>query len=170
MQSCRFGVAVHIIALTLIGNGWLMGERATSERMAQSVNTNPVVVRRIMGSLRDAGLVASQGGPGGGWKLLRPPEDTTLLDIFTAVEGEVQFGLHARPANAFCPVGASMPHILAGHFRDAEAAMERYLDQVTLADVLQEVGNCSEHLIPGAVCHVPGAEYAGAYHSAAPQD
>jgi Rrf2 family protein len=138
--------------------------------MAQSVNTNPVVVRRIMGSLRDAGLVASQAGPGGGWRLLRAPEEITLLDIFTVVEGEIQFGLHARPTNAFCPVGANMPHILAGHFRDAEAAMERYLDQVTLADVLREVGNCSDHLIPGAACLIPDTNYANARHSVVFQD
>jgi Rrf2 family protein len=159
MQSSRFAVAVHLMALAHTGPGGLPEERITSERMARSVNTNPVVVRRILGSLRDAGLVASQPGPGGGWRLLRPPEDISLLDVLTAVEGESGFSLRTRPANAFCPVGANMPSVLAGYFRDAEAAMERYLDQVSIADVLQAIRDGTDHLLPGAACHVPATEY-----------
>ena len=69
--SSRMAVAVHVLAYL----AWRRDEPITSERMASSVNTNPVVVRRIMGSLRNAGLVSVQPGVGGSAQLAREPQD-----------------------------------------------------------------------------------------------
>ena len=77
MISSRVAVAVHVLAYM----AWKRSEAVTSERIAASVNTNPVVVRRIVGALRNAGMVTVQPGVGGGATLAREPHDITLLDV-----------------------------------------------------------------------------------------
>src|SRR3954447_18432511 len=124
-----------------------LGQAVTSERLASIVNTHPVVVRRVLGSLREAGLVTSQPGPGGGWKLTRDASAITLCDVYRAVEGEPTFSLPHRAPSEQCPFGERLPEVLEGCFREAEAAMERHLSQVTIADVLDTVRgerHCSE--------------------------
>lgn len=138
-SSSRFAVAIHIMTLAQLACGESAGELVTSDQMAESVNTNPVVIRRIMGSLREAGLVVSQPGPGGGWRLVRSPDQITLLDIFRAVEGEPRLAFPVRPPSDCCPIGSTMQSVLERHFHEAELAMETTLDQVTMADVLSEV-------------------------------
>lgn len=109
----------------------------TSARMAASAGTHPVVVRRILGSLREAGLVSSRSGPGGGWHLARDAEAMTLLDICRAVEDEPLLAIH-EPSSC-CPIGAGMRERLHALFAEAEAAMERQLANVTLADVVASI-------------------------------
>lgn len=137
--SSRFAVAIHVLTLAMLARSETDGELVTSERMADSVNTNPVVIRRILGALRDAGLVASQPGPHGGWRLARPPERMTLLDVYRAVEDEPLFGMHHNPPSQSCVVGRHMGSVLSNVFREAEAAMERKLAEVTVAEVIDEV-------------------------------
>jgi len=80
--SSRYAVALHVlVALADLG-----GEGATSELLARSVNTNPVVVRRILGMLVQAGLVAGKGGRGGGYHLAREPKRIPLDAVLRAVE------------------------------------------------------------------------------------
>jgi len=134
--NSRFAVAIHVLALARVARGDALGMPVTSEQMAESVNTNPVVIRRILGALREAGLVASQSGPGGGWRLLRRPDDISLRDVYKAVEAEPLFALPRREPSAGCAIGKQLPAVLERCFRNAEAALEEQLDQVTLADVI----------------------------------
>jgi Rrf2 family protein len=134
----RFGVAVHVLALARVAMDEAAGVAITSERMAESVRAHPVHVRRVLGALREAGLVTSQPGPGGGWKLTRPPEAITLRDIYRAVEHEPLFGVPQQPSED-CPVSRCIPGVLASCFREAEAALEERLGQVTIADVIGAV-------------------------------
>ena len=134
-QSSRFTVAIHI--LTLLAHGG--PEPRTSEYIAGSVNTNPVVIRRLLASLRAARLVASQSGPGGGWQLLREPEAITLGMIFQAVEGAALIPMHASEPNPRCPVGRHIQTALAGIFRGAEQALLDQLDRTTLAQLVKDV-------------------------------
>ncbi|HEU0301350.1 MAG TPA: Rrf2 family transcriptional regulator, partial [Longimicrobium sp.] len=100
--SSRMAVAVHVLAYL----AWRRDEPITSERMASSVNTNPVVVRRIMGSLRNAGLVSVQPGVGGGAQLAREPEDITLLEVYRAVEEKEElFAMHSSEPCRHCDIG-----------------------------------------------------------------
>jgi len=136
-SSSRFAVAIHILTL-------LTQEPdvpATSEYIASSVNTNPVVIRRTLGGLRRAGLVRSQGGAGGGWRLARDAEAITLRDVYRAVEEEDEavFPLHHRPPNPNCPVGRHIQRALAVRFAAATRALEDELARRTVADVLREV-------------------------------
>src|SRR5271169_2324333 len=89
--SSKLSVGIHILTIFALKPG----EPLTSEFISCSVNTNPVVIRRLLGTLREAGLVESRTGVGGGWSLLREPEQITLLDILRAVEPQNEiFALH----------------------------------------------------------------------------
>lgn len=134
-HSSRFTVAIHILTLL----AFCGPEAQTSEFIAGSVTTNPVVIRRLLASLRAARLVASQGGPGGGWQLLREPGEITLAQIFQAVEGSALFPMHASEPNPQCPVGGSIQAALAGIFQGAEQAMLAQLDRTTLAQLVKDV-------------------------------
>ena len=90
MLSSKLSVGVHILAALTLHKGTPL----TSGQIAGSVNTNPVVIRRLLGLLREAGYVESRNGVGGGWVLLTDPESITLLDVFRAVE---------PPCEVFCP-------------------------------------------------------------------
>ncbi|MFI8928218.1 Rrf2 family transcriptional regulator [Streptomyces sp. NPDC053474] len=110
----------------------------TSDEIAASVNTNPVVIRRTLGGLRDAGLVVSQRGQGAGWRLAREPGAITLRDVYLAVEPDPLLALHASAPNPKCPVGRGIPPVLRGAYDRAEEAMKAELAGVTVADVLKE--------------------------------
>ena len=133
--SSRMAVAVHVLAYL----AWRRDEPITSERMASSVNTNPVVVRRIMGSLRNAGLVSVQPGVGGGAQLAREPEDITLLEVYRAVEEKEElFALHSEPCR-HCDIGSNIRQVLQGVFCQAHTALQQVLAGVTIADVGRQV-------------------------------
>jgi len=135
MSNTRYTVAIHV--LTLLAH--CAPESVTSEFIAGSVNTHPVVIRRILGSLRSAGLVRSQGGPGGGWQLLQDPQRITLREVLRAVGGEALFPLHGSQPNPACPVGRNIQVLLAIRFGQAREAMERVLERSTIAQLVEEV-------------------------------
>ena len=134
-HSSRYTVAIHILTLL----AFCGPDPLTSEFIAGSVNTNPVVIRRLLARLREARLVASQGGPGGGWHLLRDPQEITLGQIFLAMEGATLFPLHASMPNLCCPVGKHIQTALDGVFKGAQEALADHLAQTTLAHLVQAV-------------------------------
>ncbi|MFJ8064375.1 Rrf2 family transcriptional regulator [Psychrobacillus sp. NPDC096426] len=135
--SSRFTVAVHILSLVTINQNVL----CTSEWIAESVNTNPVVIRRVMGKLKQAGLIDIRRGQGGA-KLLKPLHEITLLDVYHAVEvvdeGEL-FQMHENP-NPNCPVGANIQGVLELILFRAQDAMEAVLKEVTMDELVQVLG------------------------------
>jgi len=131
-MNSRFAVAVHI--LTVLAHG--EGRPVTSEFIAGSVNTNPSLIRRIVGSLTRAGLTTSQLGAAGGALLARPAEHITLRDAYRAVDDGEVFGLHADP-NVACPVGCNIQRRLEAHFAAATRALEEELARTTIADMLR---------------------------------
>jgi len=135
MNHSRFTVAIHV--LTLLAH--CGPEPQTSEFIAGSVNTNPVVIRRLLSHLRAARLVASQGGPGGGWHLLKAPESITLKAIFKAMEEHPILPLHSSEPNPHCAVGRTIQSALHSHFHAAQAALEAELERVTIAHLLVSV-------------------------------
>jgi Rrf2 family protein len=136
MISSRVAVAVHVLAYL----AWKRDEAGTSERIAASVNTHPVVVRRIMGALRNAGMVTVQPGVGGGAQLAREPREITLLDVYRAVEDQDElFSLHPQQPRRDCSVGGNIQAVLQGVFCRAKTAMEEVLEGVTVEEVGREV-------------------------------
>ena len=109
------------------------GQSLTSAAISGSTNTNPVVVRRLLCALSRAGLVQTQKGPHGGARLAHSADRITLGDVYRAVEtAEPLNRPRARP-NPKCPVGAQMEAVLNGIFASAQSALERELNQTTLA-------------------------------------
>lgn len=133
--SSRFAVAVHILTLLAYGDD----HPVTSEFVADSVNTNPVVIRRVLGALRDAKLVSSRTGVGGGWRLARQPDAITLRDAYRAVEVKTLFPLPQRSPNPACPVGRAIQRSLEGVFRETEKALDEHLARTTVAQILDSV-------------------------------
>ncbi len=78
--------------------------RATSDEISRMIFTNPVVVRRMMGGLRDRGIVSSEKGHGGGWQLAKPLADVTLRDVYEAVGAPPLFNIGPRAEPAVCLV------------------------------------------------------------------
>lgn len=136
--SSRFSVAVHVLTLLAVTP---VGELLTSDRMAGSVNTNPVVIRRILGQLKKAGLVEVRAAAGGTY-LCRAAADITLLDVYRAVEvveGDL-FSVHEKP-NPKCPVGRNIQAALDDTLRRAQAALEQQLAGVSVAQVAAGMGD-----------------------------
>ena len=135
--SSRFTIAIHIlICVELYGDD----APATSETLAGSIGAHPVVIRRILGQLRRAGLITVARGREGGAHIARPRAEITLVDVFHAVECigcDTLFSFHENP-NPACPVGRSIHTILDGHLAAIQQAMEERMEQTTLADVIQE--------------------------------
>jgi len=135
MVNCRFTVAIHVLCLLAAQHP----QALTSEFIAGSVNTNPVVIRRILAILRKAGWVKSQPGVNGGWELLAKPSTISLADVYRLVRPGTVFALHRKRPNPQCPVGRNIQQGLFGHFQKAQSAMEQALGQSTIADVLKDV-------------------------------
>lgn len=130
-MNSRFVVAVHI--LTLVERG--EGVPVPSETIAASVNTNASLIRRLLGQLMRAGLTTSRLGAGGGTMLAKPAERITLGDVYRAVDAGRIFALHREEPNAACPVGRNIQAVLCNEIDEARRAMERRLDETTIAEM-----------------------------------
>jgi DNA-binding IscR family transcriptional regulator len=106
---------------------------ATSESLAAAMHTNPVVVRRLMAGLRDAGFVASAKGHGGGWVLSCPLEHVTLRDIHEAVGSPDLLAVGHREQNPTCLVEQAVNAALEDAYRQAEELLLARLGTVTLS-------------------------------------
>lgn len=130
--STRFSIAIHTLSLTAVNP-----EGSTGDFIACSVNTNPVVIRRIIGMLKKAGLVKVRSGVGGA-SLRKAPEHITLLDVYRAVnvtEDNHLFRIHEN-SNMNCPVGQNIERVLRSELEEAQALMEQRLARTTLAQLL----------------------------------
>jgi Rrf2 family protein len=105
----------------------------TSEAMAKSMHTNPVVVRRVLAGLRQAGLVRSEKGHGGGWSIARDLASVTLREIYDALGSPELFAMTNRTESPGCLVEQAVNAALLEAFRDAETLLLRRLGAVTLA-------------------------------------
>lgn len=141
--NSRFAVAVHILALLALENKPL-----SSKYIAGSVNTNPVVIRRILSMLSKAGLVETQLGVEGGSTLARSADKITLLEVYVVSEQGDLFTLHRNQPNQFCACGQNIQPVLSTVFKKAEAALEGILAETTIAEVAQDIERqCQQQLI-----------------------
>lgn len=136
-SNSRYSVAVHILLLLDDPAGaW-----TTSEHVACSVNTNPVVIRRILKGLQEAGIVEGQKGAHGGYRLARPCAEVTLWEVYEAMREDGPFALHEKP-DPSCRVGGHIQEHLAELYRECELSMRNVLGAQTLASLRRKV--CSE--------------------------
>ena len=130
----RFSVSIHILTILAASQN----VPVTSEAIAVSVATNPVVIRRTMSRLRICGLVDSRSGASGGWKLAKQPGQISLCEVFQAVNSEAVLPVHEHP-NAECQIGGNIKQSLSKVFDRAQDSLEATLAQFTIADVLEDV-------------------------------
>ena len=129
--NSRFSMAVHIMTALAF-----MGEKMTSEVLSNTVNTNPVVIRRLLGELARAGLVRAERGKSGGFFLARSAKSISLLDIYRAVMVDTELmPLHENPENLKCAVSCKVRGALYVHLNRAQGVYERELKKVMLADI-----------------------------------
>jgi Rrf2 family protein len=133
--STRFAVGVHLLTALAANPGKVL----RSEDVADSANTNPVVVRRLFSLMTAAGLIRARLGPGGGFELARPASDVTLRDVFAALESGKLFTEHRSPPSASCPVGANILPVLREATAPAVEALREELARTTIADIASAV-------------------------------
>jgi Rrf2 family protein len=114
-------------------------EPIKSDQMAGSVNTNPVVIRRILCSLSRAELVISQTGAAGGSRLARKAWQINLLDVYRAVEEGGVFALHRQEPSRGCLVGGAIESVLKDVLGEVNLAVEQVLAKTTIEQVFRSV-------------------------------
>ena len=134
--TSKFTVAVHILTCIDIFGGQM---RVTSDFLSGSTGVNAVIVRGVLGQLRNAGIVETRQGSGGA-HLAKALDEITLYDIYKAVDcidDEGLFHFHENP-NADCPVGRNIHKAMDGRLQTAQAALENELKSTTLAQVVAD--------------------------------
>ena len=140
--SSRFTIALHIFAcIDVFGKDY----KITSEFLAGSIQTNPVIIRKILSQLKEAGLIRVRRGTGG-CELAKEPADVTFLDIYRAVEAVADgklFRFHDSP-NPECPVGRNIHALLDDMLLDFQAALEAEMKLYTLRDLNMGIEELTE--------------------------
>jgi Rrf2 family protein len=135
--TSKFTAAVHILACIDIFGGQM---RVTSDFLSGSTGVNAVIVRNVLGQLRNAGIVETRQGSGGA-HLAKALDEITLYDIYKAVDcvdDEGLFHFHENP-NPECPVGRSVHPVLGEQLAGVQSAMERHLESITLKDLMSGI-------------------------------
>lgn len=140
--SSRFTIAIHVFACMEVFGGKY---KITSDFLASSINVNPVIIRKILSQLRNAGLIEVARGTGG-TAATRPIDEITFYDVYLAVdlleEGEL-FHFHENP-NPDCPVGKNIHTVLDDKLLHIQGAMENEMKKYTIADVVKDIKRCLE--------------------------
>lgn len=144
-QNSQLSDVLHVLLHMAEGDG-----PATSEMLAAAMQTNPVVLRRLMTGLREAGLVASSRGHGGGWVLSCPLDRITLRDVHEALGAPRCVSLGFREDRPQCLVALAVNEALGAAVRDAEALLLERLGTVTLATLARDFHHrLAEHRAAG---------------------
>ncbi|KTR83435.1 Rrf2 family transcriptional regulator [Novosphingobium barchaimii] len=112
--------------------------KATSEKIADMLGTNPVVVRRMMAGLREAGHVKSEKGPGGGWSLTTDLSSLTLRDVYQAIGSPEFFSIGPSADDPDCLVEKAVDAKVMGTLRRAEAMMMAEFGEITIASIADD--------------------------------
>jgi Rrf2 family protein len=136
----RLSGVLHILVHMAGADGPL-----TSERLAAMMQTNPVVIRRLLAGLRNRELVRSEKGHGGGWTLARDPDHITLFDIYDALDAPTIFSIGNRQDHPTCQVEQAVNALLDDAIDDARARLLGRFREVTLGDLTRQQRSTSQH-------------------------
>lgn len=134
--NTKCSLALHILLLLAV---FSKHTKMTSESIAKSTGSNPVIVRNILGSLKRAGLVTVQRGSGGA-ELAALPDEISFWDVYTAVDPSSMkelIGMHPNPCE-MCPVGSRIHDLLEEPYSDIRETMQRAMESHTLAELLEK--------------------------------
>lgn len=133
-RSSRLSIALH----ALVHLHAQPGKSLTSSALATCLMTNPVVVRRILGELREAGIVEASKGPNGGWTLSRPASGITLQQVYAAMGERLLLRTESDPGDRTCAIVRSVDRVMSDFLDDAEALLAARLARVTLSDIAKD--------------------------------
>jgi Rrf2 family protein len=145
-RDSRLSLALHALLHFAESDGAL-----TSDALAHGMHTNPVVIRRTMAGLREAGIVASAKGHGGGWTLVRALDAITLGDVYDALGIASPLALGNRTQSPGCLVEQAVNRATSAAFADAQAVLAKRLHAVTLAQLAADVRRGHKHHRKGNV-------------------
>ena len=140
-RSARLSVALHAL-VHLVDKP----EAVTSTILSECLMTNPVVVRRVMGELREAGIVSSAKGHDGGWRLTRPPTEVSLQDVHAALGETLLLRAESDPGDTACTIVRTVDRVMTDFLADAEALLAARLKRISLADLAHN--SAHDHPIP----------------------
>ncbi len=155
MQNSRFTVATHILSILGMYDRFHPGVPVKSHQIAGSVNTNPVIIRRILATLRNAGLVQILGGASGGSLINRKAEAITLREVHKAIDDNEVFAMHTNTPSKTCPVGATIKPILGDLFNKVDQAIDAVLEEKTIGDLVEEIEESYSELKAGKSMEAP---------------
>ena len=136
MSNTRFATAIHIMTLLAKNHQeWL-----TSDWIAGSINVNPVIVRKELGGLRNAGLITSRLGKEGGSRLAKNASEINISEIYEAVKNNEVLGKKNQKLNPACPVGKEINSHLCMLFEEADQLVKNFLGNKTLQDFTDQFG------------------------------
>lgn len=130
-RSSRLSIALH----ALVHLHAQPDKQISSAALATCLMTNPVVVRRILGELREAGIVDASKGPNGGWTLSRPATEITLRDVYSALGERLLLRTESDPGDVTCAIVRSVDRVMHDFLDDAEALLAARLQRVRLSDL-----------------------------------
>ena len=130
-RSSRLSVALH----ALVHLHAQPQDALTSGELAVCLRTNPVVVRRVLGTLREAGLVGSSKGHNGGWQLLRPAAEITVFDVYHALGETLLLRTESEPGDRGCAIVRTVDGLMGEVLTDAEALLANRLRLISLAQL-----------------------------------
>ena len=130
-RSGKLSLALHSLGHLALTDGPM-----TSEAIAAQNHTHPVVVRRVLGRLRQAGLLRSEKGHAGGWQLACPPENISVAQVYAAIDEPFLVAHPVLPtADTGCAIVGAMQSIVNAAMTEAEAVLRRHFAQQTIADL-----------------------------------
>lgn len=152
-QDARLPMIVH--ALLHLAR---LDVAVTSEELAPRMNLHPVVLRRAMAGLREAGIVRAQKGHGGGWMLARALEAITLEDVYVALGITRLFAVGRRTESPKCLVERAVNNTLDEAFARSQEVFHEKLRAVTLADLRDEL-SAHSHVCPARAQRTKGVAH-----------
>ncbi len=130
-RNSRLSLALHTLS-HLAGDP---DRVRTSADIADHAGTNPVVVRRVLGKLREAGLLSSEKGHAGGWRLARPARSITLADVYLALDERLVSGSDSDAEPSQCSVETDLQTRVAEVLEEIEESLVQRLRETSITDV-----------------------------------
>jgi len=129
-RNSRLSLALHTLSHMAGGPE----KMRTSADIADHAGTNPVVVRRVLGKLREAGLLTSEKGHSGGWRLARAPEAITLADVYLALDERLVASGESDDAPS-CSLEHALQKRVSGVLEDIEQSLIQRLSETSISEV-----------------------------------
>ena len=129
-RNSRLSLALHTLGHMALEKG----ESRTSAHIAAHAGTNPVVVRRVLGRLREAGLLISEKGHAAGWKLAKSPTEISLADVYLALD-EKLIATDSDDEAAHCSLENALRNQVSAVMDDIERTLIERLSRTTIAEV-----------------------------------